>query len=93
MVKHKKEKCREWYCHRCGTNKNVYKKWIEEAEEFDDNLIRTGRIQAMKLVEIWLNDFVKLVDWHKIRSMLPYDWHDYEHKKLMELNILIKELK
>ena len=32
----------------------------------------------------WLNELLKLVLWHNERSLLPYDWFEYEHPRLLE---------
>jgi hypothetical protein len=56
-----------------------------------------GRKEARKEVieefKLWLEQFEKVVNWHKERSLLPYDWNEYEHKKIIELREILKEIK
>lgn len=37
--------------------------------------------------------FERIVNWRKERGLLPYDWNDYEHKKIIEFREMLKESK
>ena len=40
-------------------------------------------------VKLWLEQFEQILNWHKERSLLPYDWNEYEHKKIIELREML----
>ena len=72
-----KDKSIDWFCHRCGTSKNVYKRWIKEAEDFDNDLINKGR-QKQKQEDIfifkrWLeeikDDVIPIIIYKKIKEL------------------------
>jgi hypothetical protein len=52
-----------------------------------------GIQKAIEPLNIWLEQFEKIVNWHKERSLLPYDWNDYEHKKIIELREILQKVK
>jgi hypothetical protein len=59
-------------------------------DDLEQTAYNKGKADTIKLVEVWYNDFMKLVNWHRQRMLLPYDWDDYEHKKLMKLKLFIE---
>jgi len=57
----------------------------KQLNEFAKFNRQQAKQEILEEVKIWLEEFEKLINWHKERSLLPYDWNDYEHKKIVEL--------
>ena len=49
-----------------------------------------GKKVMRRKLKIWLEQFEKIVNWHRERDLLPYDWFDCEHKKIIELREILK---
>jgi len=58
--------------------------------DYFNEIIDKQKENETEKLKIWLNEFEKLINWHRERSLLPYDWDDYEHKKIMELREMLK---
>lgn len=73
-------------CKTVGDAVNLIKEIYEMGRE-------DSRKEIIEEFKLWLDQFEKIVNWHKKRSLLPYDWNDYEHKKIIEFRDKLKEKK
>ena len=64
------------------------------------NLCPSCKLKAQTLLlaytdeKMFLEDLKKLVLWHSARGLLPYDWFDYEHPRIIErIQLLTQAIK
>lgn len=51
----KERNMKEWFCKRCGTEKNMEIKCIKEAKEYDEKLIQEGKQIVLKELDEQIN--------------------------------------